>query len=128
MESFLQSTVPTDAARRQQAEEYRQHITTELAQLQSQAQAPAHMWDWLLRLAAQGVYLCGQIYIRLLTLVVLPLVIFSLITGAASLGQTARLGQVALWAFSYYLVTSALAVLLGLVLVQTLRPGLGQMP
>lgn len=66
----------------------------------------------------------GDIFIRLLKMIVVPVILFSLITGAASIAPS-RLGRVGVKIMIYYLLTSAVAVLIGLVLANIFKPGLG---
>ncbi len=66
----------------------------------------------------------GQLFIKLLKMVIVPLVLASIISGVASVGG-AGLGRLFGKTLGYYLVTSLLAVLTGLVLVNLIRPGAG---
>jgi Na+/H+-dicarboxylate symporter len=70
----------------------------------------------------------GQAFIRLLIMIVIPLVMASLIIGTASLGDPKKLGRIGLKTVGYYLVATALAVGLGLVVATTLSPGAGLDP
>jgi Na+/H+-dicarboxylate symporter len=65
----------------------------------------------------------GTIFIRLLMFVAIPLVISSLIVGAASLGDIRRVGRIGGKTLGFYLVTIVSAITLGLVLVNTIQPG-----
>jgi Na+/H+-dicarboxylate symporter len=67
----------------------------------------------------------GQAFIRLLIMIVIPLVMASLIIGTASLGDLKKLGRIGMKTVGYYLVATALAVALGLVVAGTLKPGSG---
>ena len=67
----------------------------------------------------------GQAFIRLLIMIVIPLVMASLIIGTASLGDLKKLGRIGLKTIGYYLVATALAVALGLVVASSLKPGAG---
>ena len=64
----------------------------------------------------------GDIFLRMLKFLILPLISSSLISGIAGLG-TARAGKIAARALIYYFATTVLAVVLGLVLVSTIQPG-----
>ncbi len=66
----------------------------------------------------------GDLFIRLLKMIVVPVVLFSLIAGAASIAPS-RLGRVGVKIMVYYLFTSALAVVIGLVFANLLQPGAG---
>jgi proton glutamate symport protein len=65
----------------------------------------------------------GQAFIRLLIMIVIPLVMASLIIGTASLGDLKKLGRIGIKTVGYYLVATALAVSLGLVVGTALAPG-----
>lgn len=72
----------------------------------------------------EGVGFPGEILMRLLKLVVLPLVAGSMIAGVCSLREsTFGMGKVARVTLLYYLITTVIAVLLGLLVVITIRPG-----
>jgi Na+/H+-dicarboxylate symporter len=61
--------------------------------------------------------LIGQLFLNALTLVVVPLVVSSIITGAARIGAEHSFGRLGARTFKYYVGTSALAVLVGLVCI-----------
>lgn len=65
----------------------------------------------------------GTIFIRLITMVAAPLVLASLVTGAASISEPASLGRIGVKTFVLYLATTAFAVIIGLVIANVLRPG-----
>jgi DAACS family dicarboxylate/amino acid:cation (Na+ or H+) symporter len=67
----------------------------------------------------------GQVFLRLLFMLVLPLLFSSLALGVAGLGDVGRVGRVGLKTLAYTIVVSAIAVVLGVFLVATLRPGDG---
>lgn len=67
----------------------------------------------------------GTIFIRLITMVVVPLVFFSLTLGTASLGDIKKLGRVGLKTFLYFTLTTAIAITIGLLAANLLRPGAG---
>ncbi|XP_021074521.1 neutral amino acid transporter B(0) isoform X1 [Mus pahari] len=64
----------------------------------------------------------GELLLRLLKMIILPLVVCSLIGGAASLDPSA-LGRVGAWALLFFLVTTLLASALGVGLALALKPG-----
>ena len=66
----------------------------------------------------------GQLFIKLLKMVIVPLVLTSIVSGVASVGG-AGLGRLFGKTLGYYLLTSFLAVLTGLVLVNLVKPGAG---
>jgi DAACS family dicarboxylate/amino acid:cation (Na+ or H+) symporter len=67
----------------------------------------------------------GQVFLRLLFMVVMPLVFATLSLGVAGLGDLRNVGRVGAKTLGYFLITTALAAALGLVLVNTVRPGDG---
>jgi len=66
----------------------------------------------------------GDLFIRLLKMIVVPVILLSIIAGAASI-DPGRLGRVGVKIMAYYLFTSALAVVIGLVFANILQPGAG---
>lgn len=67
----------------------------------------------------------GKIFISLIRMVIVPLVFASLIVGAASIGDVKSLGRIGGKTLGYYLLTTAFAVSIGLVLGTVLNPGAG---
>ena len=67
----------------------------------------------------------GQIFIRSLKLLVVPLVLVSLICGVSSLGNNSRMGAVALKTVVLYLVTTAIAISLAILTAVIVQPGVG---
>ena len=67
----------------------------------------------------------GDIFIRLLKMIIIPLILSSMVAGVVSLGDVHRLGRIGLKTFIYYTATTLLAVGVGLILVNLLAPGIG---
>ena len=65
----------------------------------------------------------GQIFLRLLFMVVIPLVFASIALGVASLGDLKRVGRIGLKTLAFFFITMFISVSIGLGLVQLLRPG-----
>lgn len=65
----------------------------------------------------------GNAWIRLITMIVIPLVVASLIVGTASLGDITRLGRIGGKTVGYYLMTTSIAITIGLVISNLVRPG-----
>jgi len=66
----------------------------------------------------------GDFFIRLLKMIVMPVVFFTLVVGAASISP-ARIARIGGKTIGIYLVTTFIAVIIGLVLANLFRPGLG---
>ncbi|XP_028911698.1 excitatory amino acid transporter 3 [Ornithorhynchus anatinus] len=67
----------------------------------------------------------GEILMRMLKLIILPLIISSMITGVAALDSNVS-GKIGLRAVVYYFSTTVIAVILGIVLVVSIKPGVSQ--
>ncbi|MFP4528068.1 MAG: dicarboxylate/amino acid:cation symporter [Candidatus Kapaibacterium sp.] len=65
----------------------------------------------------------GDIFIRLLSFLAIPLVIASLIAGAASLGDIKKLGRIGGKTFIIYIITTAFAITIGLSAANLIQPG-----
>lgn len=65
----------------------------------------------------------GVIFINLLKLIAVPLVLFSIISGIAGMGDASTLGKIGVKTLGVYLFTTALAVSIGLIVVNALGPG-----
>ena len=66
----------------------------------------------------------GDLFIRLLKMIVVPVILFSLIVGTASISPY-RLGKVGIKIIVYYLLTTVFAVVIGLIFANLFKPGLG---
>lgn len=65
----------------------------------------------------------GTIFINCLKFIAVPMVMFSIITGVASLGDLTKLGRIGAKTLTLFLLTTVISVLLGLFLVNTFQPG-----
>jgi dicarboxylate/amino acid:cation (Na+ or H+) symporter, DAACS family len=65
----------------------------------------------------------GTVFLNLLLMIVVPLVFASLVVGVAGIGDIRKLGRIGLKSFAYCLVISAISVIIGLGLANTIRPG-----
>ncbi len=70
--------------------------------------------------------LIGDLFLRMLKMVSIPLIITSLLTGVTGLGRADRLGKMFGRTLAYYLSTSLIAIVTGLLMVNLIRPGMGQ--
>ena len=67
----------------------------------------------------------GQLFINLIRMVVVPLVFVTLVAGAASVGDVRSLGRIATKTLIYYFLTTAIAIVIGLILANIFQPGVG---
>ncbi|EFB89476.1 transporter, dicarboxylate/amino acid:cation Na+/H+ symporter family protein [Pyramidobacter piscolens W5455] len=67
----------------------------------------------------------GKIFMALLSMLIVPLVLSSLVVGVASLGDLRSLGRIGVKTLALYLVTTAVAIAIGLVLANVIQPGAG---
>ncbi len=66
----------------------------------------------------------GDIFVRLLKMIVMPVIFTTLVVGAASISP-AELGRVGIKIVLFYMLTSALAITIGLIMANIFKPGLG---
>lgn len=79
--------------------------------------SPAHYWGgWFQRI--------GNLFLRMLKMVAVPLIITSLTTGVLGLGGAGGVGRMFKRTLLYYFATSMLAIMTGLLVVNVIRPGL----
>lgn len=69
--------------------------------------------------------LVGQIFVRSLQLLVVPLVLLSLICGTSAIDDVRRLGRIGVKTLAFYLSTTAIAITIAIVLAVIFRPGVG---
>lgn len=67
----------------------------------------------------------GELFLRLLKMIVVPLVFTSVLSGILGMGDVRKLGKPGAAAIGYYISTTILAVIVGLVVVNVIRPGVG---
>ena len=67
----------------------------------------------------------GDLFIRLIRMVVVPLVFATLVAGAAGISDVSKLGRVAVKTLLFFMVTSAISVIFGLVIANMIDPGIG---
>ena len=94
-----------------------------LAHYVSGADAPWVQWltTWVTQPA-------GQLFLRLIFMLVIPLLFSALVVGIAEMGDVRSLGRVGWKTLAYTVVVSGIAVVIGLVLVNWLQPGAGVDP
>jgi proton glutamate symport protein len=67
----------------------------------------------------------GDLFLRGLKMIIVPLILTSIITGVANMGDAQDLGKLGLKTIVYYITTSLFAILTGLLLVNLIQPGVG---
>lgn len=77
---------------------------------------------WQGQMAA--VYWIGEFFLRALKMIIVPLIMFAMITGIAGLGDVRKLGRIGGLTVAYYAMTTLAAVVLGSLLVNAIGPGL----
>ncbi len=67
----------------------------------------------------------GQLFINLLKLIVLPLIFCALVSAITSLGGIKQLGSIGFYTLSYVIISVSIAVIIGLILLNVFKPGVG---
>jgi len=68
----------------------------------------------------------GEVFLSLLMMMVVPLVVMSVMSGILGLGDVRKLGKPGAYAIGYYMCTTVLAVLVGLIVVNIIKPGVNK--
>ena len=94
-------------------------------------------WQILIALAVAvlyGLYLTeyaylvtwmGDLFLRALKMIIIPLILTSIISGVTSIGDAQNLGRLGLKTITYYISTSLFAIVTGLLFVNLIQPGVG---
>ena len=75
--------------------------------------------------AVEYVSWMGDLFLRALKMIIIPLIITSIVSGVSNIGSAQNLGKLGLKTIAYYILTSLMAILVGLILVNILQPGVG---
>ena len=67
----------------------------------------------------------GDLFLRALKMIIVPLILTSITSGVANIGDAKNLGRLGIKTFSYYIDTSLFAIVTGLILVNLIQPGVG---
>lgn len=70
----------------------------------------------------------GQLFINLLKMIVLPLIFSALVSAITSLGGAKKISTIGMYTFGYVMLSVSLAVIIGLVLLNVFKPGIGIPP
>jgi Na+/H+-dicarboxylate symporter len=80
---------------------------------------------WFFGTAMLSIEWLGILFLDALKMTIIPLIVAAVISGVTSLGDVRKLGRLGGYTVTYYAVTTALAVLTGLILVNIIQPGAG---
>lgn len=83
------------------------------------------LMGWFFGPAMLAVEWLGKLFLNGLKMLILPLIVAAVISGVASLGDIRKLGRIGAITVGYFLATTALAVVVGLMVVNLIRPGEG---
>ena len=78
---------------------------------------------WLAPASGTYVGFIGDLFLRLLKMVIIPLIFTSLVSGVASLGSARSVGRVGIRTMIYYTLSTTIAITIGLAFVNIIRPG-----
>lgn len=67
----------------------------------------------------------GDLFLRALNMIIVPLILLSITTGVASVGSSGNLGRLGMKTMGYYLFSTLAAIITGFVLVTAIKPGTG---
>lgn len=67
----------------------------------------------------------GEIFLNILKMLVIPLIVSSMIVGVTGLGDIRKVGKAGLYTLVYFMLTTAFSVVIGLIIVNLIRPGEG---
>lgn len=81
--------------------------------------------DATLALWADTLKLLPDVFLRLIKMIVAPLVLATIVTGIASMGDSAALGRIGGRALAWFVTFSFVSITLGLIMVNLLKPGVG---
>ena len=80
-------------------------------------------FGWFAPAAAHEIGFLGDLFLRLLKMIIIPLIFTSLVSGVASLGDLRSVGRVGVRTLVYYTLSTTLAITVGLTLVNIIQPG-----
>jgi len=80
-----------------------------------------HFWPTF----GEGLKPLGDAFIKLVKMIIAPVIFLTIVTGIAGMSDIGRVGRVALKAFAYFLTFSTLALIVGLIIANIVRPGSG---
>lgn len=103
-------------------------LACNLALAPAAGQPASAAYDRAVWLADKVMQPVGQVFLRLLFMVVIPMVFASLVLGVNSVGDLRRLGRIGMRTMAWFVLSTALAAVLGIALVNGFAPGRGLDP
>ena len=79
----------------------------------------------LLGESAVSIKWIGDLFVRLISMVVVPLVFFTLVSGVIAMGDPQKLGSLGIKTLALFMITTLLAICIGIALALLLQPGVG---
>ncbi len=79
----------------------------------------------LLGEATENIKWIGDLFVRMIRMLVMPLIFTTIVAGIYAMGEPRRLGSIGLRAFTLFLGTTAGAIVIGLIMGTILQPGVG---
>jgi len=79
----------------------------------------------LLGSGAESIQWMGTIFVRLIRMIIVPLVFVTLVSGVVAMGDPKKLGSIGFKTMALYIGTTAVAIIIGLVLATIIQPGIG---
>lgn len=80
---------------------------------------------WYFGTAMESIAWLGTLFLNALKMLILPLIIAAVVSGVAALGDIRKLGRLGGATVLYFIVTTGIAVFIGLVMVNIIQPGVG---
>ncbi len=74
---------------------------------------------------AESIGFLGDLFIRLIRMIVVPLVFVTIVSGVVAMGDPSKLGSLGVKTIALYMATTLVAISIGLTLAATLQPGVG---
>ena len=123
--SVVEQLRPLEGKRYQSQEKFQQDVIKLLGQKDYKKNSQTILKAAYKNDAVDAVSWMGDIFLRALKMLIIPLILSSLISGITNIGSGSSLGRLGLKTFAYYIMTSLLAIVTGLFLVNIIKPGVG---
>lgn len=83
------------------------------------------VFGWFFADLALSISWLGELFLNALKMLIIPLIVASVISGIGALGDIRKIGNLGIATLCYYAITTAIAVLTGLLVVNWIKPGAG---